>query len=480
MAAPARIEIDTRPLWIIVLVRSRHLLMLLAGAGIYTAIRSAPLPEGLDPSAQKALAVFGLCVFFWILDVLPLMITSLLAIVLLPLTGVMSAKDAYAQFGNEAVFFILGAFILAAAMMKSGLSARIALVILRRFGHRPSSMLLGIFLLNGFMSFLMSEHAVAAMTFPIIVEIVTALKLVPGRSNYGRAMFLAMAWGTTIGGVATLLGGARAPLAIGMLREVTGESYSFTQWAVANVPLSVVLFGVAWVILRTFFPIEVTDVGAAERAVEERLQRVGRVTLQEAVIASVMVGTIIAWITLGEEFGLANIALSAVVALFALGVVQWRDVEGYVNWGLILMYGGAICLGGALNRTGAAEWVAQHTIAQWAGGPLTVILMISGVTIALTILMSNSAAVAVVMPVSLALAAQYGIDPRLMAPLVAVPAGLDFALPIGTPANALAYSSGYLRVREMLVPGLLLTFLSYVIFNVLVWTYWPLIGINAR
>jgi sodium-dependent dicarboxylate transporter 2/3/5 len=338
-------------------------------------------------------------------------------------------------------------------------------------------MLLGIFLLNGFMSFLMSEHAVAAMTFPIIAEIVRSLKLGPS-SNYGKAMFLSMAWGTTMGGVGTLLGGARAPLAIGILKEVTGESYSFTQWAVANVPLSLALLAVGWIVLRVFFPIELTDVTAAERVVEERLLRIGRVSLQENAIALIMVVTVIAWIMLGEEFGLANIALAGVVSLFVFGVVEWREVENHVNWGLILMYGGAICLGSALNKTGAAEWVAQNTIAQWATGPLSVILMISGVTILLTMLMSNSAAVAVIMPVGIALAAQFGIDTRLMAPLVAVPAGLDFALPIGTPANAIAYSSGFLRVREMLIPGLTITVLSYVVFNLLVWFYFPLLGIN--
>jgi sodium-dependent dicarboxylate transporter 2/3/5 len=472
-----RVEIDTRALWIILLERSRPMLMLLAGAGIYGVIRGIDMPEGLDRSAQLALAVFGLCVFYWVFDVLPLMITSLLAIVLLPLTGVLSAKEAYAQFGNEAVFFILGAFILAAAMMKSGLSARLALLMLRRFGHRPTSMLLGIFLLNGFMSFLMSEHAVAAMTFPIIAEIVRSLKLGPS-SNYGKAMFLSMAWGTTMGGVGTLLGGARAPLAIGILKEVTGESYSFTQWAVANVPLSLALLAVGWIVLRVFFPIELTDVTAAERVVEERLLRIGRVSLQENAIALIMLVTVVAWIMLGEEFGLANIALAGVVSLFVFGVVEWREVENHVNWGLILMYGGAICLGSALNRTGAAEWVAQNTIAQWANGPLSVILLISGVTILLTMLMSNAAAVAVVMPVGIALATQFGIDTRLMAPLVAVPAGLDFALPIGTPANAIAYSSGFLRVREMLIPGLTITVLSYVVFNLLVWFYFPLLGIN--
>ena len=479
MSATDRFEVDTRPLWIIVLARSRPLLMLAAGWVIFFGIRALPPPAGLEPAAHGALAVFGLCIFYWVFEVLPIMITGLLAIILLPLTGVMSGKEAYAQFGNEAVFFILGAFILAAAMMKSGLSARLALTILRRFGHRPTTLLLGIFLLNGVMSFVMSEHAVAAMTFPILFEIVAALRLPGGRSSYAKALFMAMAWGTSIGGVATLLGGARAPLAIGILKEVTGEGYSFAEWAALNVPLAVLLFAAGWILLRLFFRIDLSDTSAAERAVEERLMRTGRFTLQEVQIAFVMTLTILAWVVLGEEFGLANIALAAVVVLFAFRVVQWRDVEGYVNWGLILMYGGAICLGSALNKSGAAAWVAEHTISQWAGGPVSAVLMISFATVLLTEVMSNSAAVAIIMPVSIAVAQQFGIDVRATAPLVAVPAGMAFMLPIGTPANAIAFSSGHLRLSEMAVPGLLLNLAAFVIFNLLVFFYWPLLGINV-
>lgn len=206
--------------------------------------------------------------------------------------------------------------------------------------------------------------------------------------------------------------------------------------------------------------------------------RTGRFTLQEVQIAFVMTLTILAWVVLGEEFGLANIALAAVVVLFAFRVVQWRDVEGYVNWGLILMYGGAICLGSALNKSGAAAWVAEHTISQWAGGPVSAVLMISFATVLLTEVMSNSAAVAIIMPVSIAVAQQFGIDVRATAPLVAVPAGLAFMLPIGTPANAIAFSAGYLRLREMAVPGLVLNLVAYVIFNLLAFFYWPLLGID--
>jgi sodium-dependent dicarboxylate transporter 2/3/5 len=189
-----------------------------------------------------------------------------------------------------------------------------------------------------------------------------------------------------------------------------------------------------------------------------------------------MAATVLAWIVLGEQFGLANVALVAVVILFASRAVDWRDIEGYVNWGLILMYGGAITLGSALHRTGAAAWLADQTIASWATGPVSVLLFIAVAAIVLTEVMSNSAAVAIIMPLSVAVAGQFDIDPRIMAPIVAVPAGLSFMLPIGTPANAMAFSSGFLRVRDLAVPGLILHVVGLVILNLMAWFYWPLLG----
>jgi solute carrier family 13 (sodium-dependent dicarboxylate transporter), member 2/3/5 len=152
------------------------------------------------------------------------------------------------------VFFILGAFLLAAALMRCGLSTRIAIAILRRFGHTPHRLLLSFFLMNAFMAFFMSEHAVAAMTYPITLEIAAALGLQRQRSNYGRALFLAMSWGTQIGGIATLLGGGRAPLALGMLREASGETFTFAQWTLAAWPVVVVLLVAGWFVIVGFSP----------------------------------------------------------------------------------------------------------------------------------------------------------------------------------------------------------------------------------
>ena len=471
------IVVDTRPLWIILVSRSGRALSMMLGLAAFVIVLWLPTPTGLSPEGQRALAVFALCVSYWMLNVLPLMITSLMAIALIPLTGVMTSADTYALFGNSAVFFILGAFILAACLMKSGLSTRMSLVVLERFGHTPHRLLASTFFLNAAMAFFMSEHAVAAMTFPIIAEIVGVLGLRPGGSNFGKALFLAMAWGSTIGGVATLLGGGRAPLALAVLEQVTGSpTYTFLSWSLYALPIVAVMLVAGYLVIVWWFPVDIESVADARTALAEKVDELGRMRSDEKGIAVVMLATIATWIAFGNSLGLANVAIAAIVVLFAAKLVVWRDVEDYVNWGIILMYGGAICLGAALDKSGAALWMAHSALGPWAESSRLVILAMSAVTWLLTEAMSNSAVVALMMPVGLGIAKDVGLPLAIIAPAVAIPAGLAFAFPIGTPSNAIAYSSGYLKLRDLFVPGLLLGLIAWVVFNLTVSVYWPLLG----
>jgi solute carrier family 13 (sodium-dependent dicarboxylate transporter), member 2/3/5 len=472
------VVVDTRPLRSILLELAVRPIVLLAIAGLYWFVITREPPEGLSPEGLRALAVFSVCLCLWVTSMLPLMVTSLLAIILLPLSGVMPASKAYALFGNEAVFFILGVFILAACLTKSRLSTRLALAILKRFGHTPRTLLASIYLLNAFMSFFMSEHAVAAMNYPIILEIVTVLGLQKFRSNYARALFLAMAWGTTIGGVATLLGGARAPLALGMVKEATGQTFTFTEWALASLPVTFGMLLVGWFVINRFFPIDVQSIREADELIAEKALALGRRSVNETLIALVMLGTLAGWIFGGEEFGLGNVAIGAVVVLFILNLVRWEDVESYVSWGILLMYGGAIALGSATNSSGAANWISQNTISKWSDSGPVAVAIISALSIVLTELMSNSAVVAMLMPVTLGVATDFAMDPRVMAIVVAVPAGLGFTMPIGTPANAIAYSSGYLTMRDMMIPGAILAVASWAVFNAVAWFWWPILGLS--
>jgi solute carrier family 13 (sodium-dependent dicarboxylate transporter), member 2/3/5 len=437
-----------------------------------------PTPAGLSLAGHRAIVIFGGCLFLWLWGRIPLVVTSLLAMVLLPLLGVMKASRAYALFGNEAVFFILGAFILAAALTTSGLSSRIALAILERTGSSPRRLLRTIFLLNAGMSFFMSEHAVAAMNFPIVLEVIKAMKLPRKRSNYAAVLMLALAWGSSIGGIATFLGGARAPLAVGMLKEMTGQSITFFEWVVAALPITVVLLISGLVLLENYFPIDVGSIKQARLVLRAKNNQLGAIRYEEIIVGSVMLATIVGWVSLGEQFGLASIALIGVVGLFMLRAVRWREIEAEVNWGIVLMYGGAICLGTALAETGAAKWLADVTLAPWLANPTLTIVIMSVAAYVLTEVMSNSAVVAALLPVAIPLAVAGQIDPKVIVYVIAIPAGLGFALPMGTPANAIAYSSGYVERRDMLIPGLLFGLLAIVIFNIIAIFIWPWLGIG--
>lgn len=473
-----KVAIDRRPISLIILSRSLRPLFFVVIGTIFWYLITLPTPEGLTAQGQSAIAIFLLCIILWVSNVVPLAITGLFAIVLAPFFGVLSKKDAYALFGNEAVFFILGAFILAGAVMHSGIAKRLALNIMDRLGGSPNKLLISIFLLSASLSLIMSEHAVAAMLFPPVLEISKSLNLKPGKSNYGKLIFFALAWGCVIGGVGTFLGGARVPLAVGILKETTGATIGFLDYSIAVFPLVVILLFTGYILLTRFFPIDITEVEDAHNVIVKRIKELGKINFNEYAVGMVLVLTVLAWILFGENLGLASIALSSVVVLFVFRLVRWKDIEEYVNWGIILMYGGAIVLGAALDKSGAASWLVNTTIGNWTGSPWTVFALFSFLSILLTAAISNAAVIAILLPVSISMAGKLGIDPTILTYAIAVPAGLDFMFPMGTPAIAIAASSNYIGVRETVKGGFTMFIASWVVFNLMAAFYWPLIGMG--
>lgn len=473
-----KVIIDRRPIWLLLLFRSFRPLFFLILAALFWFIISLPTPAGLSMEGQRAIAIFLVALALWVSNVIPLVITSLFVIIAVPFFDVLTTRDTYSYFGNEAVFFILGAFILAAAVMQTGLSSRIALVILEKFGTTPRKLLLSIFFLAALLSFVMSEHAVAAMLFPIVLEIAKGLRLKPKKSQYGKLLFLALTWGCIIGGVATFLGGARVPLAVGILQETSGASIEFFEYTLAVLPAVVVMMGVGLFILFRGFSIDIESVDEARKMLEVKNRELGKMRYEEYAVALLLITTIFFWIFYGLDLGLSSISLGSVVVLFLFKLVRWKDVEEYVNWGIILMYGGAITLGAALAKSGAAVWVIDLVLSSWDLKPLTLIAIISLLTIILTEAMSNSAVIAILMPLVAGLAAEYNIDPKIMTYAIAMPAGLAFTLPMATPANAIAVSSGYLNITDMAKVGILASLSAWLVFNLMVRFYWPLIGLG--
>ena len=470
------IIVDRRPMALVILDRLRREILLTLFFAVFFFLISLEGPVDLSREGYKVLCVFFLCVSLWTTNLIPLSITSLLAIAMIPMMGIMNASDVYSFFGNKAVFFILGVFILSAAMIACGLSTRLSIWVIDNWGANPSRLLMAVYFLSAFSSCFMSEHAVAAMMFPIVLEIVNTLGLRKEDSVFGKGMFFALAWGCIIGGTATVFGGGRVLLGVEILEKTThNASIGILEYTKLSFPLVFILLICGWIVLKLFFSPDITDIEPVHQVLQKKLKSMGAVTIKEKGIACVMILTLIAWFCFSEDIGIANIALIAIVLLFVLNLISWKMVEEHVNWSIILMYGGAICLGEVMSQSGAALWLAKHAF-EGTASPIIFLLLVAILSTVLTNFMSNSAVIAVLLPPALSMSDTYGISPSMVAMTVILTSNFAFMLPIGTPASAVAYSSRFISIGEMVRTGSLLSLLGMVAFATLLFFYWPLLG----
>jgi sodium-dependent dicarboxylate transporter 2/3/5 len=444
---------------------------------IALAIWLAPAPAGLSVEGKTSWAVFILCTGLWVSNAVPFGITGLLAIALLAVTGAMRASEAFAAFGNSAVFFLIGVFIIAAALIESGLSKRCALLFLRPFERSPYAFASGMMLAGAFGTLWMPNQATSALLFPIAVEVALALRLSVGKSAYAKVLFLSLAWGAMIGSNASFLGSTRAALAIGMLQERHGIGISFSEWVIAAMPMVVLGCAAAPLVLRLCFPKEVVPFTAAREVLEEAVREMGPIGRRQWTVATIVTLTIAAWVILGNRVDLAVIALLGSTALFATRSIAWEEAERRIYWNIVLMYGGAIALGIVIDRTGAARWLVDAVLDGATIPPTLAVAVVALGTLLLSEFMSNAAAVAVMLPLAFSMATQLGASPVALTLATSIGAGLDFALPFSSAPNTIVFSSGYLRMFDVVKAGGVMTIVSVLLVVLLVWVWWPLLGL---
>ena len=473
-----QIFVDRRPLWIVLFDRLRRYILLSLFFGFFVLLLGLEGPSDLSPEGYKVLCLFILCVCLWATNLIPLSITSLLAIAAVPLLGIMEATQAYSYFGNKAVFFILGVFILSAAMIACGLSTRISIWVMENWSQTPGQLVTTTYYFAAISSCFMSEHAVAVILFPIIHEIAQSLNLKQDNSIFGKSMYFAMAWGCIIGGSMTVLGGGRVPLAVEMLEKSTAgqQTLGIIQYTQLSFPLVLLLLGGGWVALKILFPSDIQNIDRARKILKQKAVVMGKLTFQEKGISLVMGTTLFCWFIYGDRLGIANIAIISIVLLFVLNLITWKMVEVHINWAIVLMYGGAICLGEVMSESGAALWLAKQLFSGLVESGTVFLMIIALLSTLFTTFMSNSAVIAILLPTAISMSPAYGINPALATMTVILPSNFAFILPIATPASALAYSSKFLTLREMIWSGTILSLLGLTFYLLLLMFYWPAIS----
>jgi sodium-dependent dicarboxylate transporter 2/3/5 len=453
-------------------------LIVILGLILFLALLIIPTPEGLSLAAKNSIALFVLCLSLWVSNVIPLAITSLLGIVLIPLLNILEVEESFALFGNKAIFFILGALILASGIYKTGLGSRIAFTLLRRFGQGPRKLLIGILLTSAALSCIMPEHAVAALLLPIVLEIATSLDLAPLQSNYSKLLFLSMAWGAIVGGITTFLGGARNLLAVGLLEKNYGISIGFFEWIKYSWPIPTLILIVISVMIYKFIEIDIDSIQAAQDKLKKKMIEAGAMSVKEKKLSLVLILVVSSWLFLSKRIDIAIISILGAVLTFVIQVVEWKDIEEYINWGVILMYGGAIAVATSLVRTGATDWLSGAVFSHLELSPFVFLIFLAIFTMALTEGISNVAAVAIILPLAYSIGDIYQINPIIITLSVALPGGLAFSLPMGSPPNAIAFSSGYYRISDVVKFGVILMMVSWLVYILVAKFYWPLIGLE--
>lgn len=461
-------------------MESKRLASIIGGLALFAILLSLPTPEALGIAGHRAIAIFALCIVWWFTTPVDLPVTALVGLALVPILKVQPASEVFSFFGNQAIFFVVGVFLIAAVMMKTGLSTRLALLLLSRFAKSENQLALSVLLLSMGLCAIIVSHAVAAILLPIILEILSALHC-DRRSPFAKRILLSMAWGTVLGSNTTLLSSARASLALQLhdaSAAAAGTPISFASFAAASVPLVLLSIFPIYFALRLSFPPRGRSMQPALDLLQKKVDELGSMQASEWATTAVIAAMVSCMVLFADSVGLGSLALFFSSLLFFLRLIDWSEVESYVNWGVILLYGGAIALGRVLDVTGAAGWIVTDVLPLEGVPPWAFLLLFSWAAMVLTELISNSGVVVLLLPIGLKVAAATGIDPSVMVFLTVLPSGLGLTMPTGTPAMAMIFGTSYMQLRDTAWRGPLLSHFLWLILAGIAYLVWPLFGIH--
>ncbi len=470
----------------------RRVIGLALGVGGALALQLLPRPEGLSPQAWAVASLAVLMACWWVSEAVPIAVTSLLPLVILPLAGVSSFAEAARGYAHPVVMLLLGGFIIAKGVERWNLHARIALAIVARAGTRASGLVLGFMIAAALLSMWISNTATTLMMTPIALSV--AAILARGRAQSDAIMaclLLGVAYAASIGGMGTPVGTPTNLIVMGALRDQAGVDLSFGQWMGFAAPVVLVMIPATWwVLTRLVFRVHAAQANEAQAHVRRELAALGPLTTPEA--RTLMVFAVIAtlWVfgrplSQWEIAGVTPLAglsdpvtaILGVVLLFLVpsgstrepgsALLDWASAT-QIPWGVYLLFGGGLSLASAISSTGLAPWLGDLLAPVNALPVLLVILILVVFVISATELVSNVAAVSALMPVVLAVAgADEGLSAAVLSAPVALAASCAFMLPMATGPNAIVFGAGGVRLPTMIRAGFRVNLVAVLIITAL-------------
>ncbi len=447
--------------------------------------------EGLSQEGIATLGIAAWIAVWWITEAIPIAATALLPFVLFPITGVMTVKGVSGAFANQMIFLFLGGFILAVAIEKTNLHKRIALNIIHTIGSNWNKVILGFMIATAFLSMWISNTATAVMMLPIGLAVTSQIQAEETmKKSMGRSLMLAIAYGCSIGGIATIIGTPTNVIFVGIIEELYGQTISFTQWMSVGFPFSIFMLVIGWLYLtKVVFPVTVEGIPGGKKAIAVQLESLGKISYKEKSVLIVFIIVALCWITnsfLLKKFipGINDtlIAIAGAIILFVIpsgekkkiGIINWQTAET-IPWGILLLFGGGLALAEGFKISGLAQWIGGQLTLFKAFPEIILLLAIIAVVNFLTEITSNVATAAMLMPVLAALAFSIDVHPYFLMVAATIAASCAFMLPVATPPNAVVFGSGLLTIPKMIKAGFWMNIISIIIATILVYFVLPIV-----
>ena len=459
------------------------------------------------PAVTATLAVAILMAVWWIFEVVPLAITSLLPIFLYPMLGIMNGKAVSSAYFNDIIFLFLGGFMVALAMQRWDLHRRIALRILMVTGTSPAKILFGFMLATAFLSMWISNTATTMMMIPILLSIIEQLSESMDKyaaDKFTIGLLLGVAYSASIGGVATLVGTPPNPIFVKVLDIVFPKApeVSFSSWFLFAFPLSALIFAITWTYLYQLYkPKKASHKKIDATSFSEQYHQMGKPGYEEKIILIVFSLMAILWmtrsnLTIGsfsfhgwanlfskpQYFNDGTIAILMGAILYFIPsqseqdtfIMNW-ETSKKLPWDIVLLFGGGFALAYGFKESGLSEWFGQSLNFVSNFPPLLMIFLITVMMTFLTELTSNTATTQILLPIMGALAVSLKINPMLLMIPATISASMAFMLPVATPPNAIIFGSNKISVAQMAKTGFALNLICAAIITLFTYYYAPVI-----
>jgi sodium-dependent dicarboxylate transporter 2/3/5 len=445
---------------------------------------------------KNTLALALLMAIWWIAEVLPISVVALLPMVLLPLLGIAHFQYArlpgyfivFSPYMHRLVVLFLGGFTIAEAMKRWNLHERIALHFVGIIGFSPKRIILGLMIATACISMFISNTATTAMMMPIALAILIQAGCQPKKSRFGTSLMLSIAYAASIGGIGTLIGSPPNVVLAGFAELLLDIDINFQNWLVIGLPLVIILLPVTWWLLVKMNPSEISKLEGSKKIIKDKIKNLGKLKGGERNTLIIFILTALMWIC-RSGFSLGSIHIpgwtqllnipwvdDSVIAMIAVllfylspvDISKWEftlDWKTNLNipWGTLLLFGGGITIGKAMQETGAAQYIAMHLIELRS---LPVILILSAIILLakfLSEITSNTATTTMLMPILYAIGIAISVDPLSLMIAGAIATSLVFMLPVATPPNAIVYGTEYVSMTEMVRNGLVLQLVTTLI-----------------